>query len=462
MNLRTFDRNQTFVMVTSMREWVPADHVAWIVLECVEQLDLAPLYAKLRVDGRGGASYDPAVMMATLLYAQIDGVRASRDIEDHCRTDVVYRMLCGDQAPDHTTITRFRKRNHTTVRDLFAKALTMCHLSGLVDLRKTFVDGTKIDANASLSANHTLEQVETLVDALMAEEAAADARDDDDDDPDTPAQRRGRSDRADRLDRARRQLEATQAERRSTADEEAKPAKANTSDPDSRIMKTRKGYLQGYNAQALVTVGQVIVAAQVTNQANDYAQLHPMIELGLHNRIDAGIRQRIKLVCGDAGYMSEANVATAPDHYPLLLLATSNNYNNPDPPPARPGSEREHMNRTLASEAFREIYDLRKTAVEPVFGNAKHNRGFTSFLRRGLDAANADWILEAAALNLKKLHTERQRLRRSLTEAITTTKPDQKPTLRPLRHPIRSIIRQLTPLFQRSEPRTPTQPTLAT
>ena len=398
-------------------------------------------------------------MLSVLLYAAIDGVRSSRDIEDHCRTDVVYRMLCGDQAPDHTTISRFRQRYRLVIRDLFTRALSMCHLAGLVDVRKLFVDGTKIDANASLSANRTLEQVQALVDALLAEEAAADQADDDED-PDTPAKRRGRADRSERLDRAGELLDAAQDKHAVAAEAAGRPVddkapKANTTDPDSRIMKTRKGYLQGYNAQAVVTVGQIIVAAQVTNEANDYAQLHPMITLSQSSCLDAGITRRIRLMCGDAGYMSEANVASAPLDCPMLLLACGNDFK--DQRTAREGTHRADMIRTLHSEPFREAYDLRKTAIEPVFGNLKYNSGFTGLKRRGLEAANDDWLLETTAHNLKKLHTDLQRLRKSLAAAINPTKNGPKPGSGAHPSRIRTAIKRLTTRFRLPRPHRHTQ-----
>jgi Transposase domain (DUF772) len=94
-------------MPPSLREWLPEDHLAWFVLEAVEEMDLTGFYADYRSDGHGRAAYEPSMMVALLLYAYATEQRSSRGIEIHCRQDIAYRVIAANRVPDHATIARF-------------------------------------------------------------------------------------------------------------------------------------------------------------------------------------------------------------------------------------------------------------------------------------------------------------------------------------------------------------------
>ena len=126
------DREQAFLMPPSLRDWLPGDHLAWFVIETVQQLDLAAFYADYRVDGLGRAAYDPAVMVSLLMYAYSTGVRSSRGIERHCRQDVAYRVITGNRVPDHATVARFIVRHEQRLGELFGLVLKLCARAGLV------------------------------------------------------------------------------------------------------------------------------------------------------------------------------------------------------------------------------------------------------------------------------------------------------------------------------------------
>jgi hypothetical protein len=189
-------------------------------------------------------------------------------------------------------------------------------------------------------------------------------------------------------------------------------AQANVTDPDSRVMKTRQGYLQGYNGQVLVTEDQVVLAAELTQEANDVHQLHPMLEKGRKNLEAIGSREKIGVCLSDAGYWSEANLHQADPRGPELLIATQKDWKErktlqESPPPRgripKHLSLKERMERKLRTRRGRMLYKKRSAMVEPVFGQMKEARGIDGFLLRGLERCSMEWKLIWATHNLLKL-----------------------------------------------------------
>ena len=443
-NFLPCDRHQSYLLPPSLEDWLPQGHLAWFVLDAVEQIDLQPFYEKYRTDGVGNSAFNPSLMVALLLYAYCTGERSSRRIERFCQSDVAYKVITANQSPDHSTISRFRKDNESHLKRLFLEILRLCAEAGLVKLGTVSLDGTKIMANASLAANRTWKHLEQEIDKMLSEAAAKDAEEDKAFGPDKrgdemPEDLRERKSRIDRLKACKERLEREKAQARQVqqdkidrhqAKEEAtgkksrgrkpklpedagnKEAKANVTDPDSRIMKTRKGYIQGLNAQAVVTEEQVIAAVDVTQQENDKQQLHPMLEQTESNRQAVGIPQEIGVALADAGYSSEDNFAKTPAGDVELLVATQKDWKQrkamqeqPSPKEPIPDglSPTELMERKLLTERGRELYKLRGQTVEPVFGQIKDIRGFDRFMRRGFEACRSEWSLICATHNLLKL-----------------------------------------------------------
>lgn len=305
-NFVACDREQQYLMPPSLTDWLPEDHLAWFVLDALEQMELSGLYAAYRNDGWGRAAHDPSMMLALLLYAYCEGERSSRRIERRCREDVAFRVITANTTPDHATIARFRARHEEALKHLFVQSLRLCQAAGLVRLGVVALDGTKIGAQASMNATRTRTQIEAEVTEMFAEADAADAAEDRqlDGSAEQPpaAVRGGRAARRSRLLAAKARLEAQdradqqayeQTVARRAAREQAtgrrirgrKPQppqpdpneRANTSDPDSRVMPAKGRWLQGYNAQLVTTIGQIILAADVTTATNDQQLLHPML-----------------------------------------------------------------------------------------------------------------------------------------------------------------------------------------
>jgi transposase len=166
-------REQGFLLPPDVREWLPADHLAWFVIDAVAEMDLSAFYGAYRADGHGRAAYEPSLMVALVLFAFATRQRSSRAIERHCRQDVAYRVITGNLVPDHATIARFICRHERALADLFGDVLGLCDRAGLVKPGVVSIDGTRIAGNASPEVNHSFDQIarEILAEAKATDEA---------------------------------------------------------------------------------------------------------------------------------------------------------------------------------------------------------------------------------------------------------------------------------------------------
>src|SRR5215203_5342082 len=172
------DRDQPFLLPPDLRDWLPADHLAWFVLDVVDQLDLDPFLAAYRADGHGHPAYDPKTLLGVLLYAYATGVRSSRQIQRRCTEDLAFRVLAGNQAPDHVTIARFRVRHQQALAGFLVASLELCAAAGLVRLGVVALDGTKDAANAANTASHTQKKIEAEVAEILRQAAEIDQAED--------------------------------------------------------------------------------------------------------------------------------------------------------------------------------------------------------------------------------------------------------------------------------------------
>lgn len=165
------DRDQLFLLPTSMREWLSEDHLVWFVLDVVAKVDTSAFHARHPNDGVGRPAYDPEVLLALMVYAYSNKVRSSRRIEQLCETDVAYRVICANRVPDHATIARFRADHEEAIKALFVDVLVLCAAAGLTSLGTVAIDGTKVAASAALRANRSGETIRSEIERLRAQVA---------------------------------------------------------------------------------------------------------------------------------------------------------------------------------------------------------------------------------------------------------------------------------------------------
>lgn len=411
-----------------MREWLPEDHLVWLVLDAVEAMDLTVFRAAHRDDGQGRPAFDPALMVALLLYGYCHGERSSRQVERRCVEDVAYRVISGGHRPDHATIARFRARHERALGVVFSEVLRLLAADGLVRLGRVAVDGTKIEADASWLANKTLPQIEEMLAEAAAADAAEDAEFGDLRGDELPATLADPTGRRARLAAARERLIAEDAkkiaehqanvegwqERRDrgepagrkpnpeprTSRSKQEP-RANVTDPGARVMKSKHTLVTGYNAQLAVTDDQVIVGATVVQVSPDVGLLPMVLDTCRSQLMSATIDPRLRTVLADAGYGCEETFAAGDTARLRLLIPLQSNNKARQPHTAA-------AIRRLRHHRGRADYKMRKQTVEPAIGQLKTRQQMTRFSRRGLEACTSEWLLACSAHNLLKLHRHRQ------------------------------------------------------
>jgi len=433
-----------------LRSWLPEGDLALFVSDVVDELDLSAIYTVYENgDGRGQPPYHPAMMVKLLVYGYCIGTVSSRKLERATYRDVAFRVLTGDQQPDHDSIAEFRRRHLEALAGLFAQVLRLCQAAGLVQLGHVALDGTKLKANASkhkamsyARMEETERRLEAEVRELLAWAEQVDAAEDAQYGPgrrgdELPAELARRESRLAKIRAAKAVL---QAEARARAAEVAAAARAklaareqrvgsakgkpatvpdpaqaqpgpreqrNFTDPESRIMVdgATKEFVQGYNAQVAVDGhAQVIVACAVTQAAGDVGQFVPMLAQAIAN-----VGQRPAQVTADAGYFSEANL-TAPQFTGIEFYVPPDRLSHRGTVTAgrnRQGPFSEAMRRKLHTALGRAVYARRKTIPEPVFGQIKAARGFRRFWLRGVQKVRGEWALICLTHNLLKLFRAR-------------------------------------------------------
>ncbi len=460
----SYDPEQRLLLPPDLRDWLPENHLALFISDVVDELDLSPIVRHYESgDGRGRPPYHPLMMVKLLVYGYCIGKVSSRKIEKATYEDVGFRVLACNQHPDHDSIANFRQLHLQELAGLFVQVLKMCERAGLVKLGHVAIDGSKLRANASkhkaMSYDRMCEKEQQLVAEvarLLKEAEEADAAEDGrygqgvrgDELPAELARRESRllkireakasleAEAKEQAQAAAAAVEAKLAERKQREEEtgkktrgrapqvvnveEAKPepkAQRNFTDPESRIMKdgATGSFEQSYNAQIAVDgQAQIIVAATLTQAANDKQQLVPVLA-----EVKTNVGRWPEKVTADAGYFSTTAVTSE-------VISTVDLYLTPDrskkteemaelpsaspPPPELDQDVIARMREKLKTEHGRAVYKQRKMIVEPVFGQVKEVRGFRRFSFRGLQKNEAEWSLICLTHNLLKLFRGKSRL----------------------------------------------------
>lgn len=403
------DREQRMLMPYDLGDWLPDHHLARFVVDVVDKLDMRGIYSRYK--GVGSTAYDPRMLLSLLFYGYSTGVFSSRKIESSTYDSVAFRFVAGNHHPDHDTIAEFRKRFLGQIKGWFKEILLIGKELGLVKLGNIYIDGTKVQANASrhkaMSYGYIQklekqleEEIEKLLDLAASKDESEKGLD-----LDIPEELKLRKDRLVKIQEAKRVVEQRASERYQKEKEEydakieqrkkkkekngknprGKEPKApsegpndkdqyNFTDPQSRIMKTSRGFDQCYNGQAVVNDDMVIVGAYSNSHVNDKQEFIPAIE-----SVPEGLSGEISTAVADTGYFSENNIADCEQMKIEAIISTSrekhnsflNNHLTQEHEPIQSITPVEKMGQKLRSKEGKEIYRKRKQTVEPVLGSSK-------------------------------------------------------------------------------------------
>jgi transposase len=424
-----------------VEDYVPEGHLSRLVVSLVrESLDLSAIVGSYR-SGLGQPPFDPRLMTALLLHGYASGLYSSRRLARAAVERADFMMIVAGDPPDFRTISEFRRRHLRALGGLFVQVLKLAERAGLVKLGHVALDGTKLAANASRHKAMSYDrmkkrevELKAEVDRWLSAAEAADREEDglygDQRGDEMPGWVADKQKRLEKIRQAKAELEAEakaaaaaetkaraaaqeqrEAEGRKKPGKKAAPPKAepagkaqrNFTDPESRILKTKDGYIQGYNGQAAVDgKAQIIVAHTLTNSSSDHAQLAPLLD-----GIKANLGRNPREVSADAGYCSQANLRTLQRRRIEAYVATGRQKHGTKSATAKKasasGSLLARMSTKLKRAGYRSRYRLRKQIVEPVFGQVKQARGFRQFLLRGIEKVSLEWALICTAHNLNKI-----------------------------------------------------------
>ena len=440
---RPWDIDQSWLLPSSVHDFVPPGHLAHFVRDTVrEALDLSAIMGVYKSE-QGQPPYHPGMLVALLLYGYSRGVYSSRQLARACEERLDMMAVTGLNRPDFRTISDFRKRHLGALSDLFVQVLRLCQAAGLVKLGHVAVDGTKLRANASkhkaMSYLNMVQQEAKLAAEVQSWLDQADAADSTEDTQhgtdrrgdETPDWMANKQRRLERIRAAKAQLEAEamagpgatdpdgpglssgmqERGNRKVAPTDTPPdpmppdrAQRNFTDGDSRIMPSGGGFIAGYNGQIAVDAAhQIIVAQQLTTNPADFAALIPLVD-----QTRANLGRKLREVSGDTGFASEANLAAIAERRVRAYLSPGRIRHDQTDPTANRVIKRKPMMQAMANKirraGRRTRYRLRKQVVEPVFGHIKHARGFRQFLLRGLKKVRGEWAMLCTVHNLIKLH----------------------------------------------------------
>ncbi|MGL1886373.1 MAG: transposase [Reichenbachiella sp.] len=418
------DRDQVSFMPYDLNDWLAEDHLARFVVEIVSKMDLCQVYSSY--SGKGSPPYDPKLLLSLIFYGYSTGVFSSRKIEASTYDSVAFRFIAGNHHPDHDTIASFRKKHLPQLKGWFKEILLIGNELGLLKLGNFFIDGTKVQADASrhkAMSYKRLKQLEKQLDCeieqLMALGQEQDEKDEQSivDIPDEIKRREGRLTKIntakkvieqrskeayqeekaefDKKQEARKKYEKETGKKprgrvpKEPSSEPAEKDQYNFTDPESRIMKTSKGFDQCYNAQIAVNEDMLIISNYANAHHNDKQEFLPTIE-----SVPDELKSKITSAVADTGYFSENNIENCPKNIIPIIAKSKEKHNS---------YIEQLLNPTNENEKDKEIYRKRKHTVEPVFGIIKEVLGFRRFSFRGKDDIDNEWGLVCLSYNLKRM-----------------------------------------------------------
>lgn len=467
MPYRDYDQHTGLLFPPYIEDLIPRDHVARAVNKVVDMLDITELLLQEKTEGR--KAYHPRAMLKILIYGYSQKEYSSRIIDKGCCEDVVYMWLSGMQMPDFRTISDFRKKNIEIIKKLFKQVVQICQKLGIVKLGLVAIDGTKVKAVASDykaktedALKEALKSVEEDIEKYLKDGITIDEAEDilygrDKSGFELPEEAIKNLEKKGAIEKALEEIKGI----KETDKTKKKEPKINPIEEEARFMKHSGGRIQlSYNAQIAVEENGIIVAAEITNEANDKKQMVPMLK-----EVEEITGAKPEKAIFDAGYHSEKNLEETKDkgtecyvtskrweeeikaegiadaeniadeeksEKGLVIskeveVAEANNSNEVVEPilttnnlteksedgslvEASKKTEEEidvveEMAKKLQTEEGKEIYRKRKWIVEPVFGQIKYNLGFNRFRLKGTKKARGEWLLACMVHNIKKINS---------------------------------------------------------
>lgn len=389
-----YDPEQMYLLPPSVAEVLSEQHLCFHVHRVVEALDVSEFERAYGPEGR--LAYPPRMMLKVWLYAFCIQVHSTRRLEQRIGEDLALRYLAGGLRPDHKTLSEFLRRHRRAINDVFTQVLGMARKAGLAQLGHVAIDSTRIGANAARSSVVQQRQ-QRARDRLQVRRYQQKASQPD-------------GDENGGVVLAAQQQEALCSQLHKDSKLEPlprpRPAQSSLTDPDSRFLRTRDGWVLGYTADLAVSQDHFILATRVTQQATDNGSLIPMMD-----EVQRQCRTHPEKVSADSGFFSGKALEFFDQNGIDGYLPDNNLSHEMNTGELARGigqslirNEKHHrMREKLRSPAGRQIYQKRQTIVEPVFGILKQQRGLRRFLRRGLIPVQTEWILLAIAHNITRM-----------------------------------------------------------
>jgi transposase len=391
-----YNPDQDWLLPPSLREELGAGHLAVFIHEVVERLDLGQFESEASEQGR--PAYPPQMMLKLWLYGYAVGLTSSRRLEQRVREDLGFRFLAANLKPDYWVLNEFRKKHPKALNDVFTQVVEMARQLGMGKLGRVAIDSTRVAANASRDRTATIEQLRKERTKVRRKIRAWQKQCDRDSNEDTVASVE-MNDLNRRLEEIPRQMQELK---------KSGQKRVSRTDPESRYLRQRGGFVLGYTAEVAVSEDHLIVAQRVHQGVNDAGSLADMTEA-----LERETGQRPATVLADSGYYSMPHIRTVQQRGIEVLV--------PDNVLAQElrGGPVVHMNarqqkRTPGLLELRErlrdpiiqaVYRTRKAIVEPVFGVLKQQRAIRQFRTRGVARVAVEWSLATTAFNITRLFT---------------------------------------------------------
>lgn len=390
---RAYQPEQAWLLPPSVKDVLGDGHLSLFIHEMVERLNTGAMESCYSEEGQPG--YHPKLLLKLWLYAYCLGVTSSRRVAQRTREDLGFRYLAGGAEPDYWTLNNFRRRHPRALNDVFTQVVEWARKQGWARLGHVAIDSTRIAANASrdrIATKKGLRDERAQIRKQIRKWQKQCERDEQQEAAGTEVPNNWRK-RLEEIPKELKQLRKSGLKKQSTTD------------PDSRFLRERRGFVLGYTADIAVTEDHIIVAQRVTQETNDNGSLD-----ALEQQVKQRCGERPEVVSADSGFYACEQIKRVQERGVDVFVPDSNlacelnggpNADTVMPVTSEIGQK---MRTKLRSKHGQAIYRKRKALVEPVFGTLKEQRYGRRFRMRGLIKTGLEFCFMTLAYNLTRLH----------------------------------------------------------